>query len=74
MATYKIWLTVKDRYGTLKEIDGGVVNVGLDKLTADEINVLDNRYATDAELAAAVESSNDTIRYSSFELADEVKS
>jgi hypothetical protein len=37
MATYKVWLTVKDRYGNTKEIDGGNINIGLDELTQDEI-------------------------------------
>lgn len=41
MANYKIWLTVKDRYGNTKEIDGGNINVGLDELTQDEINNLE---------------------------------
>ena len=38
MATYKVWLTVKDRYGNTKEIDGGNINIGLDELTQDEID------------------------------------
>ena len=41
MATYKVWLTVRDRYGNTKEIDGGDINVGLDELTQDEINCLE---------------------------------
>lgn len=34
MATYKVWLTVKDRYGSTKRIDGGSINISQDKLTA----------------------------------------
>ena len=33
MATYKVALTVKDRYGKLKKLDSGVIDVGLDGLT-----------------------------------------
>ena len=38
MATYKVWLTVKDRYGCIKELDGGNIEIEQDKLTDDEIN------------------------------------
>ena len=31
MATYKVWLTVKDRYGNIKELDGGNIDVKLDE-------------------------------------------
>jgi hypothetical protein len=41
MATYKVWLTVKDRYGNTKEIDGGDINVGLDELTRDEVDYIE---------------------------------
>lgn len=27
MSTYKVWLTVKDRYGTIKELDGGNIEI-----------------------------------------------
>jgi PKD repeat protein len=37
MATYKVWLTVKDSYGNTKEIDGGNINVDLATLTPDEL-------------------------------------
>jgi hypothetical protein len=36
MATYKVWLTVKDSYGNVKDIDGGTINVDLAELTATE--------------------------------------
>lgn len=29
MATYKVWLTVKDSYGNIKEVEGGTINVDL---------------------------------------------
>jgi hypothetical protein len=41
MATYKVWLTVKDRYGNTKEIDGGNISIGLDELTQDEVDVIE---------------------------------
>lgn len=57
MATYKLWLTVKDMNGNTKEIDGGTVNVDLTKLTEAEAAhvaaTLDlESYATDADVAA----------------------
>lgn len=41
MATYKVWLTVKDSYGNTKEIDGGTINVDLATLTPDEIDQIE---------------------------------
>ena len=38
MATYKVWLTVKDSYGNTKEVEGGTINVDLATLTPDELN------------------------------------
>lgn len=38
MATYKVWLTVKDRYGCTKELDGGNIKIDQDKLTEDYID------------------------------------
>lgn len=40
MATYKVWLTVKDSYGNDKEIDGGVIDVNLEE--ADVENIVDS--------------------------------
>jgi hypothetical protein len=42
MATYKVWLTVKDRYGNTKELDGGNINISQDKLTDEDINEIKN--------------------------------
>ena len=50
MAKYKIWLTVKDRYGTEKELDGGCINVDLSTLETDEVEAIDKHFATDAEI------------------------
>ena len=75
MAKYKIWLTVKDRYGNTKEIDGGNIDVGLDGLTPEDIDIIEEQLpleeylkksetdylATDEEVAA-----RNTIRYSDF--------
>ena len=41
MATYKIWLTVKDSYGNTKELDGGTINVDLTELTAGEVTQIE---------------------------------
>lgn len=37
MATYKVWFTVRDGYGNIKEVDGGAIDVDLGKLTQDEL-------------------------------------
>lgn len=37
MATYKVWLTVKDSFGNTKEVEGGTINVDLAELTQDEV-------------------------------------
>lgn len=40
MAKYKVWLTVKDSYGNTKELDGGNIDIDLDK---DDVNtIVDN--------------------------------
>lgn len=41
MATYKVWLTVKDSYGNTKEVEGGTINVDLATLTPDEVNQIE---------------------------------
>jgi hypothetical protein len=38
MATYKVWLTVKDRYRCTKELDGGNIEINQDKLTEEDLN------------------------------------
>ena len=38
MATYKVWLTVKDRYGNTKELDSGNINISQDKLTEEDLD------------------------------------
>lgn len=38
MATYKVWLTVKDRYGHVKELDGGNIEVSQDNLTEEDLD------------------------------------
>ena len=37
MAKYKVWLTVKDSYGNLRELDGGNIDVNLDEEDVDTI-------------------------------------
>lgn len=75
MAKYKIWLTVKDRYGNTKEVDGGNIDIGLGGLTEADISNIEEQLpledylkkseidflATDAEVAE-----RNTIRYSDF--------
>ena len=40
MAKYKIWLTVRDLFGNTKELDGGNIDINLDK--DDVENIVDN--------------------------------
>lgn len=83
MATYKVWLTVKDSYGKTKEIDGGTINVDLATLTPDELGQIEEalpledyikRDNLDIELDSfATDKEVDqktSIRYSDFELRD----
>lgn len=70
MATYKVWLTVKDRYGGIKKVDGGTIDVGLNALDAEEIKAIDAHFATDTALSDVVESGVDKIRYAGFDLED----
>ncbi len=74
MATYRLWLTIKDSTGKTKEIDGGTINVDLTKLTDLEVDtlsaVLDPIYVTDKEVEEVV-SNADTIKYSDFKLKEE---
>lgn len=41
MATYKVWLTVKDSFGNIKEVDGGTLGVDLAELTPDEVTQIE---------------------------------
>jgi hypothetical protein len=65
MATYKVWLTVKDRYGNTKELDGGTIDVALEALSENAVKTLDRHFATDQALA---EAAHETILYAGFEL------
>jgi hypothetical protein len=40
MATYKVLLTVKDRYGCTKELDSGNITIDKNSLTEEDINDL----------------------------------
>ena len=40
MATYKVWLTIKDSYGNTKEIDGGNISIDRDKLTEEDLKII----------------------------------
>jgi hypothetical protein len=37
MATYKVWLKVKDSFGNTKEVDGGTINVDLN-ITDEDVD------------------------------------
>ena len=73
MATYKVWLTVKDRYGSIKKLDGGNINIDLDTVDEDEVKAFDEHFATDTELVEATETSPETIRYAGFEIEASTK-
>ena len=85
MATYKVWLTVKDSFGNTKEVDGGTIDVNLaESLTTEDIAHIEEALpleeylkksetdylATDAEVEHAVEN-NDSIKYSTLKLRPE---
>lgn len=74
MATYKVWLTVKDSYGNTKEVDGGTINVNLAEMSTTDIDQvakkLDPYFTTETEVERVVDS-NDTLKYSSFDLKSE---
>ena len=80
MATYKVWLTVKDSYGNIKEIDSGNIKIDMDKLSEEQLAQikqavpLENYIRKDEAIkeldphfATDTElASNDSIRYSGF--------
>ena len=77
MAKYKVWLTVKDRYGNTKELPAGDIDVDFADLTQEDLDKiegalpLDNYMkkdesdylATDEEVS---EATANTVKYSSF--------
>lgn len=84
MATYKVWLTVKDSYGNTKEVDGGTINVDLEGLTQEDISQIEEALpleeyikkseadylATDIEVEQTVKQ-NKSINYSELNLRPE---
>jgi hypothetical protein len=87
MATYKVWLTVKDSYGNTKELDGGTLNVDLTELTNSEVTQIEEalpleQYVKRDELpgelndyATDVEveaAMKQTVKYSGFKYKEEV--
>ena len=74
MATYKVWLTVKDSYGNLRELDGGNISLDFSELTQEDISKmakkLDPYFTTDKEVEHVVEHSN-LIKYSDLDLKPE---
>lgn len=88
MATYKVWLKVKDSYGNIKEIDGGDINVDLATLTPDEVTQIEEAlpledYLKKVELpnelndyatdTEVATAVQQTVKYGGFKLKDEVK-
>ena len=85
MAMYKVWLTVKDRYGNIKEVDGGTIDINLaESLTTEDIAQIEEALpledyikkseadylATDSEVEQAVKQTN-SIKYSNLNLRPE---
>lgn len=79
MATYKVWLTVKDSYGNTKEIDGGTINVDLATLTPDEINQIEDalpleNFITKTELDTELDAyATDTEVFEAVENSDSIR-
>jgi hypothetical protein len=87
MATYKVWLTVKDSYGNIKEIPGDTINVDLASLTPDEIDQIEKALPLEdylrkdemvneldphfAKDEAVEEAVKQTVKYSGFKFKDE---
>ena len=86
MATYKVWLKVKDSYGNIKEIDGGDITVDLATLTPDEVTQIEEALPledylkrkelpeelTDYATDVEVETAvKQTVKYGDFLLKDE---
>ena len=77
MAKYKVWLTVKDRFGNTKELDGGNINVDFEALSDKDISQIGEAFlleeyikksesdylATDTEVESAVKQ---TVKYGEF--------
>ena len=60
MATYKVWFTVRDGYGNIKEVDGGAIDVDLGKLTQGELEQIGSSldmedYLKKVEIPSALE-------------------
>lgn len=56
MATYKVWLTVKDSFGNTKELDGGTIDVDLNQVAEDAKDMIDkDGFITKTELDTAIE-------------------
>jgi hypothetical protein len=73
---YKVWLTVKDSYGNIKELDGGTIGVDLNQEVLDQIESVlpldeylkkseTDYLATDAEVQEEVNSVS-SLKYSDF--------
>lgn len=43
MANYKVWLTMRDSYGNLKEVDGGTISIDLESFSEEEIKQIEQQ-------------------------------
>lgn len=81
MATFKVWLTVKDNYGNTKELDGGNITLDLEALSDKDISRIGEAFlleeylkksetdylATDKEVEMAIKP---TVKYGEFKFRD----
>lgn len=68
MAAYKVWLTVKDEYGNLKEVDSGIIDVDLEAFSKDELSIIEEALP----LEDYIKRENLTIELDSFATDNEV--
>ena len=79
MATYKVWLTVKDRYGNVKEVEGRdlVIDIGPDTFSNEDLEAFEDvlpfkEYIkkSESEYLATDEEVANTVRYGEFKFKD----
>lgn len=84
MAAYKVWLTVKDSYGNIKEIDGGSINVDFAELSKEDLDKIENSLTLDNYIKKTeavdelnpqfatdeelAQATSNTLKYADFEL------
>jgi hypothetical protein len=84
MATYKVWLTIKDSYGNIKEVDGGSISLDLAELGDEDLTKIEaalplEQYIKKDEAvseldpnfatdAELMQATQNTLKYADFEL------